>query len=122
MYMGVGVQPGCDTPCELYVYIICVCCSTLPCHARAHMLLCMHSHTIPLNIHAHRDTHTHPTTQQVHLLSATPLLLDRLIAKGRVDLSTCRMLVLDEADRLFEGGFVKQVDVVLEAATNPELV
>ena len=59
---------------------------------------------------------------QVEVLSATPLLLDRLVNKQRVDLSTCRMLVLDEADRLLEGGFVWQIDVILQAATHSRLV
>ncbi len=100
----------------------CTCtCTYVALHALTHNPT---NHTRPPThtTQTHPTTITHPTTQQVHLLSATPLLLDRLIAKGRVDLSTCRMLVLDEADRLFEGGFVKQVDVVLEAATHPELV
>lgn len=59
---------------------------------------------------------------QVQLLSATPLLLDRLVAKSRIDLRACRMLVLDEADKLLDGGFVRQVDIILQAATHSELV
>lgn len=62
------------------------------------------------------------THHQVDLLSATPLLLDRLLTKQRVDLRTCSMLVLDEADQLLQGGFVHQVDLILQAASNPQLV
>jgi len=58
------------------------------------------------------------------VLIATPALLVHLIESGGIDLSAIEWLVLDEADRLFEGGakgFLEQLDAVIAACTNPRL-
>lgn len=47
--------------------------------------------------------------RQVDVLLANPLRLKTLIEGRRVDLSRVRFLVMDEADKLFEMGFVEQV-------------
>lgn len=59
---------------------------------------------------------------QVQLLTATPLLLSRLVKGGKADLSSCRCLVLDEADRLFELGMLEEADAIIAAATHPDIV
>lgn len=51
---------------------------------------------------------------------ATPLRLSK-VAK-RADLSSVRYLILDEADKLFEEGLVKQIDCVVGACSNPRRV
>ena len=56
---------------------------------------------------------------KVDVLVATPLRLKGLIEKKRVSLSAVRYLVLDEADKLFEMGFVEQVDERRRRATAP---
>ncbi len=57
---------------------------------------------------------------QIDLAIATPLRLSK-VAK-RTDLSPVSYLILDEADKLFEEGLVKQIDRVIRACTNPRLV
>lgn len=52
---------------------------------------------------------------------ATPLRLVHLIQDTKLDLSTVEMVCLDEADRLFEMGFVEQIDEVLAACTNAKI-
>eukprot|EP00899_Mesostigma_viride_P011537 jgi/Mesvir1/20384/Mv12289-RA.1 len=51
----------------------------------------------------------------VDILFATPLLLEHLLEAGKVNLKRAEFLVLDEADKLFEMGFVEQVDAILAA-------
>ena len=46
---------------------------------------------------------------QVDVLLAQPLRLGAMAEEGRVDLSSVRLLVLDEADKLFDMGFTEQV-------------
>lgn len=43
------------------------------------------------------------------MLLAQPLRLGAMAEEGRIDLSHVRMLVLDEADKLFDMGFTEQV-------------
>lgn len=43
------------------------------------------------------------------VLLAQPLRLGAMAEEGRIDLSHVRMLVLDEADKLFDMGFTEQV-------------
>jgi len=52
----------------------------------------------------------------VDILVATPLRLKSLIEKNKVSLRAVRYLVLDEADKLFEMGFVDQVDAAVGRA------
>ncbi len=45
---------------------------------------------------------------KVDVLLANPLRLLGLIKEGRIDLAQTRFLILDEADKLFEMGFLEQ--------------
>jgi hypothetical protein len=45
----------------------------------------------------------------VDVLMAQPLRLGAMAEEGKVDLSSVRLLVLDEADKLFDMGFTEQV-------------
>lgn len=55
------------------------------------------------------------------ILIATPLRLVQLINAGQAALDCVEILVIDEADRLFEDGFVEQVDEILNACTFPSI-
>lgn len=59
---------------------------------------------------------------KVDILLATPLRLTKLAEEGRLDLTHVSHLVLDEADRLFDLGFLEQVDGVIAACSNPKIV
>jgi len=52
------------------------------------------------------------------VLITTPLRLVHAIEQNEVDLSNVRHLVLDEADRLLEQGFLEQTDAILAACTH----
>ncbi|KAL5701652.1 RNA helicase [Ranunculus cassubicifolius] len=56
------------------------------------------------------------------ILVSTPRRLQFAIRKKNLDLSRVEYLVLDESDKLFELGFVKQIDSVVEACSNPSIV
>lgn len=58
---------------------------------------------------------------KVDILVATPLRLKSLIEKNKVSLGAVRYLVLDEADKLFEMGFVEQVDAAVAACDGPNI-
>ena len=58
---------------------------------------------------------------KVDILVATPLRLKSLIEKKKCHLSAVQYLVLDEADKLFEMGFVEQVDAAVAACDGPEV-
>ncbi|CCF49216.1 hypothetical protein NDA11_000161 [Ustilago hordei] len=55
------------------------------------------------------------------ILITTPLRLVHAVEKEEVDLSNVRHLVLDEADRLLEDGFLEQTDSILAACSHPHL-
>ncbi len=55
------------------------------------------------------------------VLITTPLRLVHAVEKEEVDLGNVRHLVLDEADRLLEDGFLEQTDAILAACSHPEL-
>ena len=55
------------------------------------------------------------------ILITTPLRLVHAIQHEEVALHRVEMLVLDEADRLLEQGFLAQTDEILAACTNPNL-
>ncbi|AYO42843.1 ATP-dependent RNA helicase ROK1 [Malassezia restricta CBS 7877] len=55
------------------------------------------------------------------ILITTPLRLVHAIQHEEVALHRVEMLVLDEADRLLEQGFLTQTDEILAACTNPNL-
>ncbi|KAL8152779.1 hypothetical protein V2J09_010539 [Rumex salicifolius] len=56
------------------------------------------------------------------ILISTPLRLAFAIRERKLDLSRVEYLVLDESDKLFELGFVKQIDFVVKACSNPSIV
>lgn len=59
---------------------------------------------------------------QVHLVVATPKRLAHLVKAKQIDLSSVQFLVLDEADKLFESGFVSHIDAIIHACSNPGIV
>ena len=69
-----------------------------------------------LSIHAARRNAD--AVVQVDVLLAQPLRLGALADEGGVDLSGVRLLVLDEADKLFDMGFTEQVRSSLPCACN----
>ncbi|KAK9290553.1 hypothetical protein L1049_008723 [Liquidambar formosana] len=56
------------------------------------------------------------------VLISTPLRLCFAIRKRKLDLSRVEYLVLDESDKLFELGLVKQIDSVVKACSNPSII
>ncbi|KAL2933789.1 DEAD-box ATP-dependent RNA helicase 57 [Bienertia sinuspersici] len=56
------------------------------------------------------------------ILISTPLRLEFAIRKRKLDLSRAEFLVLDESDKLFELGFMKQIDFVVKACSNPSVI
>lgn len=55
------------------------------------------------------------------ILITTPLRLVHAIQQQEVDLSNVRHLILDEADRLLEQGFLEQTDAIVAACTHSAL-
>ncbi|GLJ06998.1 hypothetical protein SUGI_0055050 [Cryptomeria japonica] len=58
----------------------------------------------------------------VDILVSTPLRLDFVLGKGKLNLSSVEYLILDESDKLFELGFVEQIDSVVNACSSPSVV
>lgn len=56
------------------------------------------------------------------ILISTPLRLNYSLKEEKVDLTRVLHLVLDEADKLFEMGFVEQIDEVIAACSNPKVI
>ncbi|KAJ6817053.1 DEAD-box ATP-dependent RNA helicase 57 [Iris pallida] len=56
------------------------------------------------------------------ILVSTPLRIEVAMRKSKLDLSRVEYLILDEADKLFELGFVEQIDSVVKACSNPSIV
>ncbi|KAJ8750602.1 hypothetical protein K2173_015776 [Erythroxylum novogranatense] len=56
------------------------------------------------------------------VLVSTPLRLELAIRKKRIDLTRVEYLVLDECDKLFELGLLKQIDYVVKACSNPSII
>ncbi|XP_022767394.1 DEAD-box ATP-dependent RNA helicase 57 isoform X2 [Durio zibethinus] len=56
------------------------------------------------------------------ILISTPLRLSSAIKKRKLDLSRVEYLVLDESDKLFELGLIKQIDSVVKACSNPSII
>uniref|UniRef100_A0A6S8LCF8 RNA helicase n=1 Tax=Dunaliella tertiolecta TaxID=3047 RepID=A0A6S8LCF8_DUNTE len=69
-----------------------------------------------------RSTAAGTNFSKVDILLANPLRLATLADEGKIDLSHVRFLVLDEADKLFEMGFVEQIDAVLSACKHKSIV
>mmetsp|Transcript_7025 Transcript_7025/g.16343 ORF Transcript_7025/g.16343 Transcript_7025/m.16343 type:complete len:615 (+) Transcript_7025:82-1926(+) len=55
------------------------------------------------------------------VLVTTPARLVTLIQEGAIELSTVEMVIVDEADKLFEDGFVAQLDEILAACSHRKL-
>lgn len=55
------------------------------------------------------------------ILITTPMRLVNAVNEEKIDLSHVTTLVLDEADRLFEDGFVEQTDEILAACSNKKI-
>lgn len=55
------------------------------------------------------------------IIVSTPLRLIDVVKNGHMDLSSVEQLVIDEADRLFDKGFVEQTDAILAELTYPKL-
>ncbi|KAM6569057.1 hypothetical protein CsatB_017042 [Cannabis sativa] len=56
------------------------------------------------------------------ILVSTPLRLKLAIRKKKLNLSRVQYLVLDESDKLFELGLLKQIDCIVKACSNPSIV
>ncbi|KAG8374254.1 hypothetical protein BUALT_Bualt11G0112300 [Buddleja alternifolia] len=56
------------------------------------------------------------------ILISTPFRVQLAVRKRKLDLSKVEVLVLDESDKLFELGLVKQIDAVVKACSNPSIV
>ncbi|KAG9457442.1 hypothetical protein H6P81_001950 [Aristolochia fimbriata] len=56
------------------------------------------------------------------ILVSTPLRLHSAMRNRKLDLSRVEYLVLDESDKLFELGFVEQIDSVVKACSNPSII
>lgn len=67
------------------------------------------------------NAETFGSTKRRDILIATPLRLIRLVRENIINLSGVVYLALDEADRLFEEGFIEQIDEVLAACPNPKI-
>jgi len=64
---------------------------------------------------------TFKNSRKRDILVATPLRLLSLIRAKKLHLESVVYLTLDEADRLFEDGFIEQVDEILAACPNSEI-
>ena len=60
-------------------------------------------------------------SQRYDVLIATPLRLVGLIKEGKLSLESVECLVMDEADKLFEEGFLDQVDEIIGACSSRTL-
>jgi len=59
--------------------------------------------------------------KKVDLIISTPLSLVSALEEGILDLDSIRHVILDEADRLLEEGFLKQIEELLAACSHPDL-
>ncbi|OAE30580.1 hypothetical protein AXG93_40s1050 [Marchantia polymorpha subsp. ruderalis] len=58
----------------------------------------------------------------IDVLVSTPLRLEKLLKHKKLSLDKVEYLVMDESDKLFEMGFVKQIDTIVEACSSPRVV
>ena len=61
------------------------------------------------------NSQQHQTLAAADFIVSTPMRLVHCITRGAMNVSSCEVVVLDEADRLFEDGFVEQIDTILAA-------
>ncbi|DBA84948.1 TPA: hypothetical protein ACH3X2_005689 [Trebouxia sp. C0005] len=59
---------------------------------------------------------------KMDLVVATPKRLSHLVKAKQVNLASVQFLILDEADKLFEQGFVSHIDRIILACSNPDIV
>jgi len=59
---------------------------------------------------------------KVDVLIGTPQRLSHHTKSGELDLSNVRVLILDEGDRLFDLGFLEQVDDIVAACSHPDII
>ncbi|DBA94458.1 TPA: RNA-dependent ATPase rok1 [Trebouxia sp. C0004] len=59
---------------------------------------------------------------KMDLVVATPKRLSHLVKAKQVDLASVQFLILDEADKLFELGFVSHIDRIILACSNPHII
>lgn len=93
-------------------------------HAQLQVLLRGHKHlpsAILLRQLATRLTDGAVAAGKYAFLVSTPLRLIEVVKNGHADLGSVEQLVIDEADRLFDRGFVEQTDALLAACTNAKL-
>lgn len=64
----------------------------------------------------------HTVWVQVDLVVSTPKRLVHLVKAKQIDLSAVEFLILDEADKLFEEGFLSHIDAVIHACSHPNIV
>lgn len=57
-------------------------------------------------------------SQGVHIVISTPGRLSDMLSKGHINLKLCKILLLDEADRLLDLGFDEEVRSVLSHTVN----
>ncbi|RHX99726.1 hypothetical protein DYB25_002357, partial [Aphanomyces astaci] len=87
------------------------------------MLLNLGAPDLKVSIHPsiHACNVLETCTVNYDVVIATPLRLVHLITNDNVKLDSVEMICLDEADRLFDMGFVEQIDDVFAACTNPKM-
>lgn len=85
---------------------------------QTHVCISQLSEGKPFKIHFLSKATGNPEhTKNYDVLISTPLRLVRLIQEQAIDLSAVEYLVFDEADQLFEMGFLQQVDEIIAACS-----
>ncbi len=74
-------------------------------------------HVVAIYGGAAREKQVEQLTRGVEIIIATPLRLIDLMKNGEADLRDVEMIVLDEADRMADEGFMPQVEWVLRHVT-----
>lgn len=57
-----------------------------------------------------------------NIIVTTPMILLMLLLKSNAIMPLVRMVVFDEADRLFDMGFIEQIDRIINRCVNPRLL
>ena len=60
-------------------------------------------------------------SQRFDLVIATPLRLVTMLREEQISLGALKCLVMDEADKLFEEGFLQQIDEIIAACNGPDV-
>ncbi|KAL9653071.1 hypothetical protein ABK040_006290 [Willaertia magna] len=75
-----------------------------------------------IKLNEDEDNFDNKKQQNNDILIATPAKLLTMIKSNKIDLSHVEMLVFDEADRLFDLGFIEQVDDIINHCNNHSLI